>query len=52
MSKGFFMYCNTKKLWYNSHDYDGHEYSHNDGSLCDESSKMRKFGIKKNLEDS
>ena len=37
---------------YDSHGYDGHGYSHNDGSLCDDSSKMRKFGIKKNSEDS
>jgi len=36
---------------YNSYGYNGYGYSHDDGGLCDESFKERKFGIKKNLED-
>ena len=45
--------CLVQKIRvYDSHGFDGHGYSHDDGSLCDESSEMRKFGIKKNLKDS
>ena len=58
LSKGFFMYCNTKKLGFiMGMAIMGMGMAMMMGScatrqMMDKSSKMRKFGMKKNSEDS